>query len=330
MTDDPTAVELLTKLLTAIPDGLIVVDHAGIVRYANRPAHELFQLPPGGLTGEAMGLPPVTSVRDIELVLEDGTLRTVEMRAVATTWGGEQVWVMSLRDATEERRRQQELQTALMASSELTSELTHELSTPLAVIIGFADTLERRWDDLPDDARRDLLRRLAIQARRLHRMIRRMLLAGSPSTPTTAPVVEPVELWEAALAHLPDLGVSSVHVDCPPDLRVLADPAHLDEIVVNLVENAHKYGEPPTTVRARRDHDLVELSVCDRGPGVPEEFVPHLFERFSRAEETLRQQSGSGLGLYLVAKLAHACGGSVRYQPNDPHGSCFVVRLPAA
>jgi signal transduction histidine kinase len=330
MIDDPTPVELLTKLLTTIPDGLLVVDVAGVVRYANRPAHELFQRPPGGLTGETLGLPPVTGVRDIELVLEDGTLRTVEMRAVATTWGGEQVWVISLRDATEERRRQQELQTALLASSELTSELTHELSTPLAVIIGFADTLERRWDDLPEAARRDLLHRLAIQARRLHRMIRRMLLAGSNSAPSTAPTVEPVELWEVALSHLPDLGVSSVHIDCPTDLRVLADPAHVDEIVVNLVENADKYGEPPITVRARRSGDMVELSVCDRGRGVPEEFVPHLFERFSRAEETLRQQSGTGLGLYLVARLARACGGSVRYQPNDPHGACFVVRLPAA
>jgi signal transduction histidine kinase len=327
---DPTPVELLAKLLTSIPDGLLVVDLAGIVRYANPPAHDLFQRAPGSLTGEPFGLPHVAGVRDIELVLKDGTLRTVEMRAVGTTWGGEQVWVLALRDATEERRRQQELQTALLASSELTSELTHELATPLAVIIGFADTLERRWDDLPESERRDVLHRIAVQARRLHHMIRRMLLAGSTPASLGAAVVEPVELWEVALSHLPDLGISSVEIDCPRDLYVLADPAHVDEIVVNLVENAGKYGAPPITVQARRMDDVVELTVCDRGSGVPEEFVPRLFERFSRAGSTLRQRSGSGLGLYLVDKLARASGGSVHYRPNHPQGSCFVVRLPAA
>jgi signal transduction histidine kinase len=326
----PTSVELLAKLLTSTPDGLLVVDTDGIVGYANPAAHELFQRASGTLIGEPFGLPHVAGVRDVQLVLNDGTLRTVEMRAVATTWGGEQVWVLALRDATEERRREQELQTSLVASSELTSELTHELSTPLAVIIGFAETLERRWDDLTESERRDLMHRIGVHARRLHRMLRRMLLASMATAPLKGASAEPVELWEVALAHLPDLGLSSVHIDCPQDLRVMADPGHVDEIVVNLVENADKYGAPPITVDARRRGDVVELKVCDHGPGVPAEFVPQLFERYSRADATLRHRSGSGLGLYLVDKLARASGGSVRYEPNDPHGACFIVTLPAA
>jgi signal transduction histidine kinase len=324
-----TSAELLAKLLTSTPDGLLVVDASGIVRYANPAAEELFQRASGSLVGEPFGLPHVAGLRDIELVLDDGTLRTVEMRAVTTTWGDEPVWVLALRDATEERHREQELQAALLASSELTSELTHELSTPLAVIIGFADTLERRWEDLADPQRRDLVHRIGVHARRVHRMLRRMLLAGTPASPLSIHP-EPVELWEVALSHLPDLGVSSVHVDCPRDLRVLADPAYLDEIVVNLVENADKYGAPPITVSARRVAEVVELTVSDRGSGVPEGFASRLFERYSRADETLRRQSGSGLGLYLVDKLARACGGSVRYEPNEPRGSRFIVTLPGA
>jgi signal transduction histidine kinase len=329
MSSRSTSVELLAKLLTSTPDGLLVVDIGGIVQYANPAAEELFQRASGTLTGEPFGLPHVAGLRDIELVLDDGTLRTVEMRAVTTTWGSEQVWVLALRDATEERHREQDLQAALMASSELTSELTHELSTPLAVIIGFADTLERRWDDLADPQRRDLVHRIGVHARRVHRMLRRMLLAGTTAPPLLAHS-EPVELWEVALSHLPDLGVSSVHVDCPRDLRVLADPAYLDEIVVNLVENADKYGAPPITVSARPVGDVVELTVSDHGSGVPEGFRPRLFDRYSRADETLRHRSGSGLGLYLVDKLAHACGGSVRYEPNEPHGARFIVTLPSA
>jgi signal transduction histidine kinase len=330
MSSRSTSAELLAKLLTSTPDGLLVVDAEGIVRYANPAAGELFQrASPGSLTGQPFGLPHVAGLRDIELVLDDGTLRTVEMRAVTTTWGAEQVWVLALRDATEERHREQDLQAALLASSDLTSELTHELSTPLAVIIGFADTLERRWDDLPDPQRRDLVHRMGIHARRVHRMLRRMLLAGTPTSPVSAHL-EPVELWEVALSHLPDLGVSSVQIDCPRDLRVLADAAYLDEIVVNLVENADKYGVPPITVSARRVGEEVELTVSDCGSGVPEGFAPRLFERYSRADETLRDRSGSGLGLYLVDKLARACGGTVRYEPNEPQGSRFIVTLTAA
>jgi signal transduction histidine kinase len=329
MSSRPTSAELLAKLLTSTPDGLLVVDASGIVRYANPAAEELFQRASGSLTGEPFGLPHVAGLRDIELVLDDGSLRTVEMRAVTTTWGAEPVWVLALRDSTEERRREQELQAALLASNELTSELTHELSTPLAVIIGFADTLERRWDDLAEPQRRHLVHRIGVHARRVHRMLRRMLLAGTPTSPVSAHP-EPVELWEVALSHLPDLGVSSVRIDCPRDLRVLADPAYLDEIVVNLVENADKYGAPPITVSARRVGGVVELTVSDCGSGVPDGFTPQLFERYTRADETLRDRSGSGLGLYLVDKLARACGGHVRYEPNEPTGSRFTVTLPAA
>lgn len=331
MTPPSTSPELLAKLLTSTPDGLLVVDEAGIIRYANPAAEALFRRTSGTLTGEPFGLPHVAGLRDVELMLEDGTLRTVEMRAITTSWGDEQVWVLALRDATEERRREQALRAALTASSELThelaSELTHELNTPLAVIIGFTDLLERRWDELPDSQRRDLVHRIGAHARRVHRMLRRMLLDGT--TPTHPVRTEPVELWEVALTHLPDLGVSSVRIDCPRDLRVQADPAYLDEIVVNLVENAAKYGEPPITVSARQVGEVVELTVSDRGPGVPEDFVPHLFERYSRADETPHVGGGSGLGLHLVDKLTRACGGSVRYEANEPRGSRFVVTLPA-
>jgi signal transduction histidine kinase len=329
MSSRSTSAELLAKLLTSTPDGLLVLEEDGIVRYANPAAEELFQRASGSLAGEPFGLPHVAGLRDIELVLDDGSLRTVEMRAVTTTWEGAPVWVLALRDATEQRHREQELQAALLASSELTSELTHELSTPLAVIIGFADTLERRWGDLAETQRRDLVHRIGLHARRVHRMLRRMLLAGTPASPLSAHP-EPVELWEVALAHLPDLGVSSVNIDCPRDLRVLADPAYLDEIVVNLVENADKYGASPISVSARRVGAAVELTVSDCGPGVPEAFISRLFERYSRADETLRHRSGTGLGLYLVDKLARTCGGSVRYEPNDPQGSRFIVTLPAA
>ena len=326
MSPPQTPPEELAWLLDNTPDGLIVVDASGIVRWANPAAGGLYQRSADRLIGEPFGLPHLAGVQDVDLVLPDGHLRTVELRSVPTTWAGEDVSVIALRDATEQRRREAELGAALVDSGDLTAELAHELSTPLAVVGMFADTLDARWDDLGDDTRRDLIRRIGRQSRRLQQILHRLLLTRHADTET---VVEPVALWEVALAHLPDLGIPSVEVDCPPDLRVLADPAHVDEIVVNLVENADKYGAPPITVRARRRGDRVELAVCDQGPGVPESFVPRLFDRYARAEDT-RHGPGLGLGLDLVARLAHESGGEVRYEPNHPQGACFVVTFPAA
>jgi signal transduction histidine kinase len=329
MSARPNSAELLAKLLTSTPDGLLLVDTHGVVRYANPAAETLFERHPGTLAGQHFGLPHVDGIREVELV-RGGDLRTVEMRSIETTWEGEPVWVIALRDTTEQRLSEQQLQTRLQASSELTHELAHELGTTLAVIIGFADTYERHWEQLTDDQRRELFHRVGVHGRRIQRMLRRMLLADTTQPRPAGPHTQPVELWEVALSHLPDLGVPSVQIDCPPDLRVQADPAYLDEIVVNLVENADKYGAPPVIVRARQVGDVVELTVVDHGPGVPADFVPRLFERYTRPDDTPHHLRGTGLGLYLVDKLARALGGSVRYEPNDPHGSRFVVTLPGA
>jgi signal transduction histidine kinase len=330
MTTESTSAELLTKLLTSTPDGLLLVDTSGIVLYANPAAETLFRRASGTLTGQAFGLPHVSGIRDIELVGDDGSLRTVEMRPIETTWEGEPVWVIALRDTTEQHQSEQQLQLQLQANTELTHELTHELGTTLAVIIGFADTYERHWERLTDDQRRELFHRVGVHARRIQRMLRRMLQADTTHSRLAGPDTQPVELWEVALSHLPDLGVPAVNIDCPQGLRVRADPGYLDEILINLVENADKYGAPPITVSAHQAGDVVELTVSDHGPGVPEDFVPRLFERYTRPNGTPDHPRGSGLGLYLVDKLARVLGGSVRYEPNQPHGARFVVTLPAA
>jgi signal transduction histidine kinase len=76
--------------------------------------------------------------------------------------------------------------------------------------------------------------------------------------------------------------------------------------------------------------ELVEVRVLDQGPGVPAEFVSRLFGKFARADTpSTRARKGTGLGLSIVRGLAEANGGLARYEPNTPHGSCFVVQLPA-
>ena len=74
----------------------------------------------------------------------------------------------------------------------------------------------------------------------------------------------------------------------------------------------------------------MQIRVTDAGPGVPEAFRPHLFERFSRGPAAERKAEGTGLGLWIVRNFARANGGEAWYEPRTPDGSCFCLRLPAA
>jgi signal transduction histidine kinase len=114
-----------------------------------------------------------------------------------------------------------------------------------------------------------------------------------------------------------------------PDKTIgLADPTHLELILANLLGNAPKYGAPPVTVTVDDDREHVHIRVSDQGEGVPASFVPHLFDRFTRAETGVATtKTGTGLGLYLVRQLADASGIQIGYQPNKPRGSTFTLTL---
>jgi signal transduction histidine kinase len=121
-----------------------------------------------------------------------------------------------------------------------------------------------------------------------------------------------------------------VRIEIDPDLQAVADPNAFDRVVSNLVTNAFRYGAPPVTVRAARRDRHFRLIVEDRGPGVPTEFVPDLFERFTRSRTSRERTSGTGLGLAIARSYAHAQGGELVYEPAQPHGARFQLVLPVA
>ena len=133
---------------------------------------------------------------------------------------------------------------------------------------------------------------------------------------------------EAVTAHQAAEPVP-VAVIAPDQADALADPAHLLLILGNLLANATKYGSPPITVTVTNRRDQILINVTDRGEGVPDDFVPHLFDRFARADTGVAiTANGTGLGLYLVRQLANAGGLDVSYQPNRPTGATFTVSVP--
>ncbi len=119
-------------------------------------------------------------------------------------------------------------------------------------------------------------------------------------------------------ARLADEPAIDVAID--PGCEVVADPVAFERVVENLLTNAVKYGRAPIAVRGDCDRLVVE----DSGPGVAADFVPHLFERFTRAGGVPRSVAGAGLGLAIARAFATAAGGELTYEPAEPSGSRFV------
>lgn len=205
---------------------------------------------------------------------------------------------------------------------------SHELRTPLTSIGGFATTLLHRWDYVGDTDKLKMLEIIEAQSSRLRGLIEDLLLLSaveSGNIPVRATSVELARALEQVVQEM-DAG-SNVDVDVAPGLLACVDERHVAQIAVNLISNAQKYGRPPIRIRARSTASWVELTVSDRGPGIPDSFLPQLFHTFTRATDEPGVE-GSGLGLSIVRGLAEANGGNVDYEPNEPSGARFSVRLP--
>jgi signal transduction histidine kinase len=236
------------------------------------------------------------------------------------------------RHADELEAANRRLREADRVKSDFVSMASHELRTPLTSIVGFASTLRAYWERTPDEEKRTYVEVIERQAERLSRLVNDLLAMSRIESGTLVVRAEPVPLGAAVAQALHDLGPDTdpVEVHVGDDIRVLADPDHLQQMLLNYLTNARKYGAPPVSVEARRENGWVVITVADRGPGVPEHFVPSLFERFTQASTGVaRKAKGTGLGLSIVRGLAQANGGDAWYEHGDP-GARFCIRLPAA
>ena len=229
-----------------------------------------------------------------------------------------------------ERDSVERLVEADRVKSDFLSAVSHELRTPLTAIRGFALTLNRHWDTTPDPTRRQQLGVIERQSERLQRLVGDLL--DFSSLEAGKAVVNPeaqdlLHLVEEAVAGAAAEGVS---IDVAPDIAVMADRHRTEQILVNLLDNAAKYGLPPVTVAAWPAAGQVTITVEDSGPGVPVHAVDQLFARFYQADSGLTRSSrGVGLGLALVKGYVEVQGGRVWYEPGAD-GARFCFTLPAA
>ncbi|MGN6608451.1 MAG: sensor histidine kinase [Jatrophihabitans sp.] len=229
--------------------------------------------------------------------------------------------------AAELARRNDELEAANQLKLDLIGMLGHEIGTPLSVIHGSSEL--GADDDGPAGGLPEvqaLFTAIERNARRLGAVVGEvlalvtleagMLVARPQRVPVGRHLADALELTESAPV-----------VETLDGVTALVQPGHLDQILVNLLTNAAKYGGGCTRVVVDRADGEVTVAVHDEGPGVPEEFRARLFDRFSRAADTARVRTGTGLGLYIVQQLARANGGDVTHAPGPRGGSVFTVHL---
>jgi two-component system OmpR family sensor kinase len=213
------------------------------------------------------------------------------------------------------------------------ADASHELRTPLTSIQGYAELL--RKDALPDEASRDrALKRIEQEAARMGVLVGDLaVLAREGEGPD--PELTPVDLAAVVAAVVGDARMMdrSRPVDLVGSGRVpvLGDPARLEQLVHNLVDNAlaHTPTGSPVAVRVAAEGDRAVLEVRDHGPGLDPDQAARVFDRFYRGSSAPRD-SGSGLGLFIVASLARTFGGRASVVSAPGEGSTFTVELPLA
>ncbi|MFN7964926.1 MAG: sensor histidine kinase KdpD [Acidobacteriota bacterium] len=218
----------------------------------------------------------------------------------------------------------------------LLSAVSHDLRTPLATIHGASGVLLDVDAPLREEGRRELLETIHLEAQRLGRLVNDLLeLSRLESNPLQIakqwyPIEELVRSGVSRLERL--LRDRPLTIRLPETvLTAPVEPILIEQVVVNLLDNALKYTPDgtPLEIEARRIDDQIEISVLDRGPGIPGHDAERIFEKFYRGGADLNVR-GTGLGLALCQAVAKAHGGTIWAENREGGGAAFRMRLPAA
>lgn len=331
----------LNAIIGAIGEGILVMDGAGRITLANPTAQALIQ-PLEDLTLDAViaRLEDPDGLARAALTVPE-TSATLRLRAPAQRWieisnygvgdeptpGGEHIVI--LRDVTVARERE-------AVRDAFVGILSHELRTPVTTIYAGAQVLARNEARLDPDARREIFNDIHAEAEHLHRLVEDVVAltrfgegsADIGSEPVLLQRVVPVVV-RSEQGRWPD-GHFDVALEpgLPP---VSGDPTYVEQVIRNLLANAVKYGGSRATVRlsVRAEGDEVQVRVHDDGPGFPEDEAERLFELYYRSPATARQASGSGIGLFVCARLLDAMGGRI-WAANRAEGGAefgFALRV---
>lgn len=273
-----------------------------------------------------------TSRREIRMVRSDGQAITALVNAapVRDADGKITAAIAVFQDITA-------IKDAEQLKDDFLSLVSHELRTPMTTIQGGALLLLQNGADLDEETRQEILTDIANESRRLAGLVENMVQLANIRAGRFGMDSEPVHLrtlLQRAIDAMQEQDPEHPFVlDVERDLLALGDPGRLDQVVRNLLHNAIKYapaGTPIEVRAARGDNGTVIVSVRDHGPGIDEEDLPFVFERFQRGKQAvLRHTAGMGLGLYLSKHLIEAHGGQIWIERPPDGGTRIHFSVPA-
>jgi signal transduction histidine kinase len=334
--------EQAAQVLEAVGDGIFLLDADGVVRLWNHAA----ALATGVDAGDVLGRELSDVVREwpvlaTRIPVAEGA-RIPQPVTLPVEVGGRDLWlsfvavrgadgvVYTFRDQTHERRLDQE-------KNDFVATISHELRTPMAAVYGAAETLLRREADLTPEQNRQLVQMIAAQASRLSQITEEVLLTNQLDRGELRVEREPVDVAdvvrrtvEAMESQLPE--PVEIDVDLPAGLGAAsADPDRIQQVMMNLLDNAVKYGRSPVRVRVESADGHVRISVADSGPGIAADDQERIFEKFYRSDpQHTRAPGGTGLGLYISRELVRRMGGRLDVSSPPGSGATFFVELPRA
>jgi two-component system sensor histidine kinase KdpD len=277
----------------------------------------------------ACALPLLSAGRCLGFLGADGGGSPVELdargRDLLTTMGVFLATLLEKGFVADELRRLDELKNRFVSIA------SHELRTPAAVIYGAAETLSRRGDDLSREQLLELRGALLENARWLRSLVEQLLDLSRLEAGAIRLEPRPLDVRSRVLSLVRLVAAErerEVEVAVPEGLTATVDAEAFERILTNLVANALTYGEPPITVHAEQRDRHFRLVVEDRGRGVAPEFVPRLFDRFTRSASAAEKRRGAGLGLAIARTYARAHDGDLLYEPARPRGARFLLVLP--
>lgn len=237
--------------------------------------------------------------------------------------------VGSLRDVTHNKEVEQ-------LQHDFVSIVSHELRGPLTAIKGFVKTLMLKSDQLPSETRAEFLGTINEQADRLNQLVEDLLNVSRIESRRLKMKFNAVDLEALVRKLIGQFGVKwgdrEIMIEADPTLPlVVADLSKVEEIFVNLIDNAVKYSPAggPVRIGLYQSEGRVEIAVEDAGIGIAPEDAARLFEKFHRiATPQTRDIGGTGLGLFIVKSLVEAHGGTIHVTSAPDEGSTFTVALP--
>ncbi|MFD9909326.1 ATP-binding protein [Streptomyces sp. NPDC059063] len=218
------------------------------------------------------------------------------------------------------------------ASRRFVADMSHELRTPLTAITAVTEVLEEELDaetGSVDPMIEPAVRLVVSETRRLNDLVENLMEVTRFDAGTARLVLDDVDIADQITACIDARAwLDAVELDAERGITCRLDPRRLDVILANLIGNALKHGGSPVKVSVRLDGDSLVVSVRDGGPGIPEDVLPHVFDRFYKASASRPRSEGSGLGLSIALENAHIHGGEITAANSPRGGAVFTLRLP--